>query len=72
MALNPLFVVRVEKKTERSSFGQTMNEIRSWLDHSRIQPVLFKPVASDRSGVGFEIGFASEDEAHRFEEAFRP
>jgi hypothetical protein len=48
-----------------------MNGIRSWLDHRKIQPANFKPVTCDRNGVGFEIGFNSEDEAHRFENAFR-
>jgi hypothetical protein len=70
MAFDPLFVVHVEKTPGRSSFGETMNSIRSWLDHSHIQPVLFKPVASDRSGVGFEIAFNSEDEARLFEREF--
>ena len=69
MAFDHPFVVHVEKKPG-GSFGGTMNNIRSWLDHSHIQPVLFKPVASDRSGVGFEIGFNSEEEAHRFEREF--
>jgi hypothetical protein len=31
MALNPPFVVRVEKKPDRS-FGDIMNAIRTWLD----------------------------------------
>jgi hypothetical protein len=69
MALNSPVVVRIEKQLG-GTFGGTMNSIRSWLDHSHIQPVLFKPVASDRSGVGFEIGFNSEEEAHRFEREF--
>ena len=69
MAFDRPFVVHVEKKPG-GSFGETMNSIRAWLDHSHIQPVLFKPVASDRSGVGFEIAFNSEDDAHRFEREF--
>jgi len=71
MALDPPFVVRVEKPPG-STFGETMNGIRSWLDQCKIQPAMFKPVASERTGVGFEIGFNSEDEAHRFDDAFRP
>jgi hypothetical protein len=47
-----------------------MSSIRSWLDHRKIQPASFKPVATARSGVGFEIGFAREDEAHLFERDF--
>ncbi len=66
MALNPPFIVRVEKKPE-SSFGVIMNDIRTWLDHRRIQPISFEPIAKASSGVGFEIGFNTEDEAHLFE-----
>ena len=70
MALDPPFVVRIEKRPG-GSFGGTMHEIRSWLDHRHIQPASFLPVANDRSGVGFEIGFNSENEAHLFEREFR-
>ena len=69
MALDPPFVVRVEKKPG-DTFGGTMNVIRMWLDHRHIQPASFNPVANARSGVGFEVGFNSENEAHLFEEAF--
>src|SRR4029077_13211604 len=71
MALDPPFVVRVEKQPGGSSFGETMNNIRSWLDHRKIQPASFNSVFNALSGVGFEIAFNSEDEAHLFEEAFR-
>ena len=70
MALDPSFVVRVEKKPELS-FGEIMNGIRTWLDHRKIEPISFVPVAKDDSGVGFEIAFNSEEEAYLFEEAFR-
>src|SRR5882762_8700753 len=68
MALNPAFTVCVERKP--GAFGDTLNEIRTWLDHCKIQPASFKPVAQVDSGVGFEIGFNSEDEARLFEHAF--
>ena len=48
-----------------------MNEIRTWLDHRKIEPISFEPVANAHRGVGFEIAFESEDEAYLFEEAFR-
>ena len=70
MALNPHFVVRVEKQPGGLSLGETMNVIRSWLDHRKIQPASFNSVFNGQSGVGFEIGFNSEDEAHLFEDAF--
>ena len=47
-----------------------MNDIRSWLDHAKIEPVAFKPVADAQHGVGFEIAFNSEDEARLFERQF--
>jgi hypothetical protein len=68
MALNPAFNLRVERKP--GAFGDTMNEIRTWLDQCKIRPASFNPVAQVDSGVGFEIGFNSEGEAHRFEQAF--
>jgi hypothetical protein len=71
MALNPPFVVRIEKKPDRS-FGVIMNDIRTWLDHRRIEPVSFTPVAKADTGVGFEIAFHTEDEAHLFEREFQP
>jgi hypothetical protein len=69
MALNPSFVVRVVEKPD-SSFGAIMNDIRAWLDHRKIEPVSFKPVAQADTGVGFEIAFNSEDEAGLFEREF--
>ena len=63
------FVVRVEKKPERS-FREIMNDIRTWLDHCKIEPISFKPVAKADRGVGFEIGFGSVDEAHLFDQKF--
>jgi len=69
MAVNPPFVVRVEKKPG-ASFGDIMNAIRTWLDHCKIVPVSFEPVAEADRGVGFEIAFKSEDEAHLFAREF--
>ena len=51
MTLNPPFVVRVEKQPDRS-FGEIMNAIRTWLDHRKIEPVSFEPVAKADRGVG--------------------
>jgi len=47
-----------------------MNAIRTWLDHRKIEPVSFVPVAKADRGLGFEIAFNSEDEAHLFEQEF--
>jgi len=40
MALNPPFIVRIETKPD-GSFGTIMSEMRSWLDHCKIEPVAF-------------------------------
>jgi hypothetical protein len=69
MALDPPFVVRVEKKPD-VSFGDIMNAIRTWLVYRNIEPVSFEPVAKADRGVGFEIAFNSENEAHLFEREF--
>jgi hypothetical protein len=69
MALGPPFVVRIEQE---GSFGETMNVIRSWLDHRKIEPASFKSVGKVDSGVGFEIAFNSEAEAVLFGWEFQP
>ena len=60
----------VSKNSRKVPFGETMNNMRSWLDHRKIQPALFNSVFNALSGVGFEIGFNSEDEAELFERQF--
>jgi hypothetical protein len=65
MALGPPFVVQIETKSG-SSFGDTMNDLRSWLDHRKIQTPSFLPITQPDGGIGFEIGFNSEDEAPPF------
>ena len=69
MALNPPFVVSVAIQPG-GTFGETMHEIRSWLDHRHVHPASFTPVANPRSGVGFEISFNREDEAVSFRAGF--
>jgi len=48
--------------------GATMSNMRSWLDHHRTQPVIFRQVAND--GTVFRLEFASESEALAFVGAF--
>ena len=69
MALTPPFIVRIEN-TPEGSFGVTMNDIRVWLDHQKIEPASFKPVAKAGHGIGFEFGFNSEEQARLFAQAF--
>jgi hypothetical protein len=49
--------------------GQTMNEIRSWLDSKKIEPASFKPIVAG-GGILFEIGFRSHHEAELFQQNF--
>jgi hypothetical protein len=68
MALTMPTVIRAA--TQRNTpLGSAMNEIRTWLDREKIEPVEFKTVVG-RAGFGFEISFKSEDEAVRFQERF--
>ena len=70
MAQDPSKCVRVAATI--SAFGAMMNEIRSWLDHRKIQPTGFKTNADGEESVVFDISFAEDDEAHLFERAFLP
>jgi outer membrane lipoprotein-sorting protein len=51
------------------NLGDTMKEIRTWLDAEKIQPVVFKTVVS-QAGIGFEISFRHEQEAEAFQQRF--
>jgi len=68
MTQNSPLSVRVE--SPEKTFGQAMNEIRSWLDNHKIQPAAFKADTTAHGPVAFEIKFQREDEAHLFERAF--
>ena len=68
MALSP-FIVHVEKKPGLS-FGEIMRDARFWLDHHQIEAASFKPITSAAAGIGFDIGFNSEDDALLFKQAF--
>ena len=65
------FNVRVEKRPE-ASFGETIGEIRCWLDRHKYLPVSLNPVATRENGVGFEVSFNSEIEADSFQREFTP
>jgi hypothetical protein len=51
------------------NLGNTMNDIRTWLDAEKIQPVDFRTVVG-HAGIGFEISFRLEHEAERFQRRF--
>jgi len=67
MASSSSLSVRIEQPGQ--AFGEVMNEIRSWLDSHKVQPVAFR--SDNASGnVAFDIRFAREQEARLFEQAF--
>lgn len=66
---SPLNVV-IEKPA--TSFAETLCEIRTWLDHNKIEPVEFKTLPVRGNGVALEIRFQHADEAFLFDRAFRP
>ena len=62
--------IRIEvNRPAGAPIGSIMNEIRSWLDQNKIEPVDFKTVVG-REGIGFEIWFRTEEEAERFQRQF--
>jgi hypothetical protein len=68
MALTIPITITVEQPNGRP-LGQTMNEIRSWLDSKKIEPASFTPIVAG-GGVLFEIGFRSHHEAELFQQEF--
>lgn len=53
----------VVRSSKNLPLGKTMNDMRTWLDRERIEPVAFKTAAGR-----FEIGFRREREAQRFQQ----
>ena len=69
MAANPPFTIRIEKP--EVALGETMNEMRSWLDKHRVLPVEFKIERTEiLPNIAFALQFHSGDEAALFEQAF--
>jgi hypothetical protein len=69
MRLASPVAVRTENRANMPPLSDTMAEIRTWLDSERIEPASFKTVVG-RGGLGFEIGFKSEQDADRFRRQF--
>ena len=67
MTLSPPFSVRVAKP--ETAIADAMNEMRTWLDNTRLQPVQFKIVAGV-TGIAFDVMFRSEAEAILFAQVF--
>lgn len=68
MTLKSPLSVRIEQP--QKAFGVAMNEIRTWLDTHKIQPVDFRPDPAGPGAVAFEIRFSREEEARLFEQTF--
>ena len=56
-----LYIVEV---ASAGDLGAAMSNMRSWLDHNRLQPVIFRQVAGN--GTVFRLEFRSEAEAAAF------
>ena len=68
MALSRPVVIRAKNQTN-IPLGNTMNEIRSWLDSEHVAIATFKTVAH-HEGLSFEISFKSTQDASRFQRQF--
>jgi len=68
MTLSTPFAVGVEKP--EAALADAMNEMRTWLRNTRLQPVEFKIVMAGASSIAFDVTFRSEAEAVQFEQAF--
>lgn len=62
--------VSVQIENHEASFGDLMNQIRSWLDTHRIEPVEFKSETRSRGAIALDLRFRTEDEASLFEQKF--
>jgi hypothetical protein len=65
MANAPTPLIVFLPKPSSLSLGESMNSVRAWLDHKRVQPAGFR-LAPER--IGFEISFRSEADATVFDE----
>ena len=68
MERDPAFTIRIEKP--KTAFAETMNEMRTWLDEHRFQPIEFKIAMTGMPIIAFDVQFRSEDEAVLFERVF--
>ena len=66
--MNNIFNVRVEKPID--VFGTLMNDIRSWLDNNKIEPIECKTTSLPDAAVAIDIRFAKQGEADLFQQAF--
>ena len=62
-------IIRVNPMLD-GSLGRFMNEMRTWLDHQKIQPADFKPARLEDGAVVFDVEFRSAADATLFQTAF--
>ena len=67
MALNPTYIVHVEKPG--TTLANTMKEMRVWLDHHQVELIGFN-IANTMPSLAFDLRFRREEEAALFERAF--
>lgn len=58
----------VEVGSSGRNLGTMMSNMRTWLDHNRSQPIMFRQMARD--GAAFRLEFRSEGEALAFVSTF--
>jgi hypothetical protein len=68
MAWEASMLYIVEVGSFGGDIGAAMSNMRTWLDHHRSQPVIFRQVAGD--GTSFRLEFRGEAEALAFVGAF--
>jgi hypothetical protein len=68
MTLASSLIVRVEKP--ETALANAMNEMRIWLDHTRLHPVGFKIATAGNTGIAFDVTFQNKADAAQFEQAF--
>ena len=61
-------MIRIEKP--ETALANAMNEMRIWLDHTRLQPVGFKIAIAGDTGIAFDVTFQNKADAAQFEQAF--
>jgi hypothetical protein len=54
------------------SVGLLIGEMRTWLDHQRIQPIEFKTATLGMGNITFDVEFGNVDQAALFRAAFVP
>lgn len=63
-----MFAVTV-RVPDQSALAERMTTMRQWLDHQRIEPMLFRST-SDREDILVSVAFRSESDAAVFAAAF--